>query len=58
MPLFESVGDPSTVSLRERTYRPRPEQVDLLRQYLHRLTVDAAQTLEDPQIVSLGVGSA
>lgn len=57
MPLFESVGNLSG-SLRDRTYRPNPEQVDRLHQYLRRVTATTVQTLEDPAIVSLGVGHA
>jgi hypothetical protein len=57
MPLFESVSHPSE-SLRDRTYRPNPEQVDRLHQYLRRVTANTVQTLEEPAIVSLGVGHA
>jgi hypothetical protein len=58
IPLFESVGDSPGKSLRDRTYRPNREQVDLWHQYLRRVTANTAQTLEEPAIVSLGVGQA
>lgn len=54
MPLFECVGDRAG-SLRDRAYRPHPEQVDRLQQYLRCLTLNTIQRLEEPEIVSLGI---
>ncbi|MGB3240205.1 MAG: hypothetical protein WBB29_18075 [Geitlerinemataceae cyanobacterium] len=58
MPLFEIVGEIPGEPLRERTYRPNLEQIALLHQYLSRVTANTAQTLEEPEILSLGVGHA
>jgi len=57
-PLYEALRLPPFECVGERIYRPHPDRVERLRQYLHRVTADTVQTLNDPTIMSLGVGQA